>query len=96
VSNTEAPTTVREDRHYICLTIPEYNNFAEAIATGCYLDRDGNHCKISKAKLKKLKNIRYTIMKSPYLLKSLIWKEQLRLIEQELRKRQRIKRGEFQ
>lgn len=92
---TEAPTTAVQDRHYLCLTIAEYKSFAEALSNHCYLNKDGAHCKLKNAKTKKLKNLRYTIKKSPYLLKSLIWKEQLRMIEAELAKRIRVLQGDF-
>lgn len=83
----EAPLTAVQDRHYLCLEIEEYRQFAEAVSTFCYLNRDAQLCKLKNAKTKKLKNLRYGIRKSPYLMKSLIWKEQLRLIEAELIKR---------
>lgn len=91
-----APTTAKEDRHYLCLEIGEYRNFAEAVSTQCYLNRDGQLCKLRNAKTKKLKNLRHGILKSPYLLKSMIWKEQLRLIEAELTKRRGIPRHAYQ
>lgn len=86
----DQPTTAVQDRHYLCLTIAEYQTFAEAVSTFCYLNRDGQLCKLRKASTKKLKNLKYGIKKSPYLMKSLIWKEQLRLLENELNKRQHI------
>ncbi len=86
--NNPAPTTAVQDRHYLCLSIPEYRTFAEAVGTFCYLNQDGQLCKLKNAKIKKLKNLRTTIRKSDYLMKSLIWKEQLRLIEAEIRRRQ--------
>lgn len=92
MSSTDAPTTAVQDRNYLCLSIGEYKVFAEAVSTQCYLNRDGNLCKLKNAKTKKLKNLRYTIKKSPYLMKSMIWKEQLRLIEAELTKRRGIPR----
>ena len=88
MSDTDAPTTALEDRHYLCLTIPEYRNFAEAVGNNCFLNRDAQHVSIKRAKTKKLKNVRATIKKSDYLMKSLIWIEQLRLIELEIRRRQ--------
>ena len=89
MSDTEAPTTALKDRHYLCLTIPEYKAFAEALANNCFLNRDAQACSIPKAKTKKLKNIRAKIRKHQYLMKSLIWKEQLRRIEIELTKRRK-------
>lgn len=83
-----APTTAVEDRHYLQMSIPEYQNFAQAVGTKCFLSRDGQHCKLKNATNKKLKNIRYGIRKSDYLMKSLIWKEQLRIIDFELNRRQ--------
>lgn len=84
---SEAPTTARQDRHYLCMSIPEYQKFAEAVSNHCYINKEGQLCKLKNAKTKKLKNLRYTIRKSPYLIESLIWREQLRLIELELGKR---------
>lgn len=92
MSNTEPPKTAVQDRHYLCLTIPEYQNFAKAVSTQCYLNRDGHLCKLKNAKTKKLKNLRYGIKRSPYLMQSLIWKEQLRLIEVEIAKRRDVRR----
>lgn len=93
MSNTEpAPTTALEDRHYLNLSIPEYRDFAEALAKNCFLDRQANACSITKAKTKKLKNIRATIRKHPFLMNSLIWKEQLRRIDIELSKRRKVPR----
>jgi hypothetical protein len=84
---TDAPTSALEDRHYLCLTIPEYKAFAEALANNCFLDGDAKPHPITKATTKKLKNLRSTILKEEYLMKSLIWNEQVRLIERELHKR---------
>lgn len=95
MSDIEAPQTAVQDRHYLCLSIEEYRTFAQAVSTQSYLNRDGQICKLRHAKLKKLKNLRYTIKKSPYLLKSMIWKEQLRLIEIEINRRQRTNNGDF-
>jgi len=92
VPMTDVPQTAVQDRHYLCLEIAEYRNFAEALSNHCYLNREGQHCKLKNAKTKKLKNLRYGILKSDYLLKSLIWKEQLRLIEAELQKRRGVPR----
>ncbi|CBX87944.1 hypothetical protein [Roseovarius Plymouth podovirus 1] len=69
------------------MEIREYRQFAEALMSNCYLNREAQPCKLKNAKTKKLKNLRSGIRKSPYLLKSIIWKEQLRQIEQELAKR---------
>lgn len=85
---TDAPQTAVQDRSYLGLDIHEYRTFAEAVSTQCFLNRDGQPCKLKNATLKKLKNVRYTIKKSSYLMQSLIWKEQLRLIEAEIQKRQ--------
>lgn len=90
-TNASAPKTAVEDRYYLGLTIPEYQNFAQAVGNKCFLDKEGNHCKLKNATTKKLKNIRYGINKSQYLLKSLIWKEQLRIVEFELQKRRGIR-----
>lgn len=88
MSDIEAPTTALQDRHYLCLSIPEYKTFAEALANNCFLNRNAQACSISKAKTKKLKNLRANIRKHPFLMQSLIWKEQLRLIEVEIKRRQ--------
>lgn len=92
MSDTDAPTTALEDRHYLCLTIPEYKAFAEALSKNCFLNREAQACSITKAKTKKLKNIRANIRKHGYLMKSLIWTEQLRRVEQELAKRRKAPR----
>lgn len=95
MSDTEQPTTAVQDRNYLRMSIPEYKNFAEAVSSFCYLNKEGNLCKIRNAKIKKLKNIRHGIRRSDFLMKSLIWREQLRLIEVELSKRQRHARGDY-
>lgn len=84
-----APTSTKEDREFLGLTIAEYQKFCEAVQTQCFLNREGNLCKLKNAKTKKLKNLRYKIIKSEHLMKSMIWREQLRLIEIEIAKRQR-------
>lgn len=85
----EAPiTNTIQDRHHLGLNIEEYRTFAEAVNTQCYLNKDGQLCKLKNAKTKKLKNLRYTIRKSEYLLRSMIWKAQLHFIEIEISKRQ--------
>ena len=89
MSDTEAPTSALEDRHYLGLSISEYKAFAEALANNCFLNREAQPCSIPKAKTRKLKNIRANIRKHDYLMKSLIWKEQLRRIELELSKRRK-------
>lgn len=85
----DVPKTAVQDRHYLNMSIEEYKNFAESVSTFCYLNRDGQLCKLRNAKLKKLKNLRHGIKKSDFLMASLIWKEQLRLIEAEIRRRQK-------
>ena len=80
----EAPKTAQGDRRYLQMDIPEYQKFANAVASKCYLNRVGDLCQLKNAKTKKLKNIRTVIKRSPFLMQSMIWKEQLRLIEQEL------------
>ncbi|WHM52924.1 hypothetical protein [Sulfitobacter phage vB_SupP_AX] len=87
-----APTTTQQDRQYLGMTVPEYQNFSECIQRNSYLNRDGNQCKLKNAKTKKLKNIRHTIRKSPFLMASLIWQAQLRIIEAEITKRRGIPR----
>jgi hypothetical protein len=52
-----------------------------------YLNREAQICLLKNAKTKKLKNLRANIRKSNYLMKSLIWTEQYRLIQLELNKR---------
>jgi len=81
------PNNTNEDRHYLCLTPSEYRDFSECIQAGCYLNREGQWCRLRKAKTKKLKNLRYKINRSPYLMASLIWQAQLRIIEGELSRR---------
>lgn len=85
-----APETAIQDRHYLSMTIEEYKKFAEAVSTYCYINKDGQLCKLKNAKTKKLKNLRHTIRKNKIFMTSLIWKEQLRLIELELGKRQHV------
>lgn len=89
------PKTAREDRHFLCLTVTEYQDFSECIQRGCYLNKDGNHCKLKNAKTKKLKNLRYNIKRSKYLMASLIWQAQLAIIEREITKRRGVPRHEF-
>lgn len=89
----QAPTNTQQDRHYLCLTKTEYDHFAEAIQTGCYLDKQANMVKLKNAKTKKLKNIRHSIRKSSYIMQSMIWQAQLRIIETEIRKRQHVSGG---
>lgn len=89
------PKTAREDRNFLCLTITEYQDFSECIQRGCYLNKDGNHCKLKNAKTKKLKNLRYNIKRSKYLMASLIWQAQLAIIEREITKRRGVPRHEF-
>ena len=79
------------DRNYLRMSIPEYQKFAEAVSTHCHLNRDGNSCKLKKAKTKKLKNLRYGIRQSSFLMKSMIWRAQLQFIENELQTRQKVK-----
>ena len=88
MSEPEAPTTAVQDRNYLGLDIPEYRKFAEAVSTQCFINRDGQPCKLKNAKLKKLKNIRYTIKKSSLHTKSLIWTDQRRRRDAEIQKRQ--------
>ncbi|ANJ20822.1 hypothetical protein RDp07_gp11 [Roseobacter phage RD-1410Ws-07] len=88
------PTTVQQDRHYLCMTVAEYQDFSECIQTSCYLNKQGQHCKLKNAKTKKLKNLRYSIRKAPYLMASLIWQAQLRIIENEISKRRGVPRHE--
>jgi hypothetical protein len=95
MSGIEPPLTVIQDRHYLKMSISEYKNFAEAVSSFCYLNKEGNHCKIRNAQTKKLKNLKYGIKKSNFLMKSLIWKEQLRLLEVELSKRQRLVQRDY-
>ena len=89
----EAPINTISDRHYLCLTVTEYQDFAECIQNGCYLNKEGNHCKVKKAKTKKLKNLIYKFKKSPYLHKSLIWKAQMHVIKAELKRRKQWATG---
>lgn len=84
----EEPTNTISDRHYLCLTLSEYQSFSECIQKGCYLNKEGNHCKVKNTKTKKLKNLVYKFRKSPYLHKSLIWKAQIQVIKAELERRQ--------
>jgi len=86
--DSSVPTSAMEDRHYLCLTIPEYQNFSEAVNTNCFLDRHGNHVKIKKAKIKKLKNIRHSIKKTPYFMKSMIWRALLERLNEEIDNRE--------
>lgn len=81
------PKNTTEDRHYLCLEVSEYRDFSECIQANCYLNPQGQWCKIRKAKTKKLKNLRYNIKRTPYLMASLIWQAQLRIIENELSRR---------
>jgi len=85
----EAPTTAVQDRKYLNMSIEEYRTFAEGVSSFCYINKQGQLCKLRKAKLKKLKNLRYEIKKSEILQNSLIWKEQLRLLEVEIQRRQK-------
>ncbi len=87
MSNKDAPVTAQQDRQYLCMDITEYKYFAECLSQNGYLNRQGQICLLKNTKTKKLKNIRAGIHKSPYLMKSLIWKEQFRLILLELKKR---------
>lgn len=87
MSNTDVPTTAQEDRRYLCMDIPEYKHFAECLSQNGYLNREAQICLLKNAKTKKLKNLRANIRKSDYLMKSLIWTEQLRLIQLEINKR---------
>lgn len=89
----EAPINTVSDRHYLCLTVTEYQNFAECIQKGCYLNKEGSHCKVKKAKTKKLKNLVHKFKKSPYLHKSLIWKAQMHVIKAELERRKQWATG---
>lgn len=89
----EAPTNTISDRHYLCLTVTEYQDFAECIQKGCYLNKEGSHCKVKNAKTKKLKNLVYKFKKSPYLHKSLIWKAQMHVIKAELERRKQWATG---
>lgn len=81
------PINTKEDRHYLCLSPSEYRDFSECIQAGCYLNREGQWCKLRKAKTKKLKNLRYKIIRSPYLMSSLIWQAQLQMIEGQISRR---------
>jgi hypothetical protein len=81
-----APTTTIADREYLGLTVGEYRNFAENVHHA-YINREGDVCLLKNAKTKKLKNIRYKIIKSEFLLQSMIWRAQLQSIEQEIRRR---------
>lgn len=91
----EAPQSTAQDRQYLKMEISEYRAFADCLSTQSFIKRDGQICKLKTAKLKKLKNLRYTIKKNEFLMKSLIWREQLRLIEVEISKRRRIRQGDF-
>jgi len=93
MSNTNPVTNTKQDRLHLGLSIDEYRNFAEAVNTQCYLNRDGQLCNLKNAKTKKLKNLRYTIRKSEYLQVSMIWKAQLHFIEMEIAKRRGAAHG---
>ena len=88
MENTDPITNTKEDRLHIGLSNEEYRIFAEAVNTQCYVNRDWQLCKLKNAKTKKLKNLRHVIRKAPYLLRSMIWKAQLHIIEAEISKRQ--------
>ena len=92
----QAPTNTQQDRRYLCLTKTEYDHFAEAIQTGCYLNKQANLVKLKNTKTKKLKNLRYSIRKYPYIMQSMIWQAQLRIIEIEIRKRQHALGGRYE
>lgn len=83
----DPPTTAQEDRQYLSMEISEYKHFAECLSKNGYLNRQADICLLKNTKTKKLKNLRSNIRKSDYLMRSLIWKEQLRLIQLELNKR---------
>jgi hypothetical protein len=91
----KAPTNTIQDRQYLQLSIPEYQNFAEAVQSSCFLNREGNHYKVKNAKTKKLKNLRHKIKNSEFLLQSMIWKAQLHVIQAEIDKRQKVSQGIF-
>lgn len=89
-TGTTDPVTALEDRKYLGWDIPKYRGMAEAIRDNCFLNKQGNKCNISKAKLKKLKNVRYSIVKDPKTSKSLIFKALVTRIDHELSKRQHL------
>lgn len=87
MSDIDAPVTAQQDRQYLCMDIAEYQHFAKCLSQNGYLNRQSQICLLKNAKTKKLKNIRANIRKSDYLMKSLIWTEQMRLIQLEIKKR---------
>lgn len=81
------PVTSQEDRAYLGLSISDYKHFVRAIENKCFLNKQKDLVFINSAKTKHLRNREFSIRKNPFLMKSLIWREQLRLIRKELRKR---------
>lgn len=83
----KVPTNTMQDRLYLNLTKREYDNFADCIQQGCYMNKFGSFVKLKNCKTKKLKNMVYKIKKNSLLLQSMIWKAQLQVIERELQRR---------
>lgn len=88
--NTDLPQNALQDRKYLGWEIHDYHDMAKALGDNCYHNKEGQHCSIPKAKLKKLRDLKWVISKNPKLANSLIFKEQLRLIEFELQKRKHM------
>lgn len=88
--NTDLPQNALQDRKYLGWEIPDYHDMAMALGNNCFRNKEGQHCSIAKAKLKKLRDLKWVISKNPKLANSLIFKEQLRLIEFELQKRKHM------
>lgn len=81
--------TALDDRKALKWTIPYYKRMAEAVSQNCFLDKEENFCKISKAKKKKLKNLRYQILKDPVKSQSPIHLEIVRRCTVQIRKHER-------
>ncbi len=80
---------VIKDRQALGLSISKYRDMAEGLANNCYLNKTGDSVKISKAKSKKLKNMRQNILKDPVKSQSLIYMELVRRLNIQISKKER-------
>ncbi|AGH07426.1 hypothetical protein SUFG_00059 [Sulfitobacter phage phiCB2047-B] len=87
----DIPTSTVSDRNHLEMEYEDYHDLAEAVSKNCIRDRFKNHMPIRKLKIRKIHNMRNRIIKSEKLSKSLIFKEMLRQLNQELSKRKKMK-----
>lgn len=85
-------TNCREDRELLGWDIRKYELMAQMLSENCFQNKQGDWCKIPKAKTKKLKNLRAMLRKNKVYAYSMIMKEYARRLDHEIQKRNAPKR----